>query len=148
MHLLRPHAFPRARLLLNPALRSRAQACRCYAATAEVSEVDAKDLSFGQPVYETHKHILQPGEGTRHPRPRWYHGCAKRSLETVTPGITALEYAYRRASLAALLPKNSVAIVAAATTKYRSGPVFYRFHQDPNFFYLTGMLRPRLAALG
>jgi intermediate cleaving peptidase 55 len=59
-------------------------------------------------------------------------------VEIVTPGITALEYAYRRASLAALLPENSVAILGAATKKYRSGPVFYRFHQDSNFFYLTG----------
>jgi intermediate cleaving peptidase 55 len=68
--------------------------------------------------------------------------------ETVTPGITALEYAQRRARLAALLPANSVAILAAATTKYRSGPVFYRFHQDPNFFYLTGVSRRRRFARG
>lgn len=66
---LRPHGFPRARALLNPALRTPAQACRRYTAAAEVSEVDAKDLSFGQPVYETHKHILQPGEGTTYPSP-------------------------------------------------------------------------------
>ena len=58
---LRLHA---ARLLSNPALRSPTRACRRRCATASRSlEVQAaKDLSFGQPVYETHGHILQPGE--------------------------------------------------------------------------------------
>jgi intermediate cleaving peptidase 55 len=57
----------------------------------------------------------------------------------VTPGITALEYAHRRSKLASKLPKNTVAIVAASDVKYRSGSVFYEYHQDPDFFYLTGV---------
>jgi len=56
----------------------------------------------------------------------------------VTPGISALEYAQRRTKLAEALPPNSIAILAAADTKYRSGSVFYKFHQEPNFYYLTG----------
>ena len=56
----------------------------------------------------------------------------------MTPGITALEYAQRRSRLAARLPEGGLAVVAAAEVKYRSGAVFYPFHQDPNFFYLTG----------
>ena len=56
----------------------------------------------------------------------------------VTPGISALEYAMRRAKLAAELPEGSIAIIPAASMKYRSGPVFYEFHQDPDFYYLTG----------
>ncbi len=56
----------------------------------------------------------------------------------VTRGITALEYARRRSNLAAKLPKNSFALLAASEVKYRSGAVFYEFHQDSNFFYLTG----------
>lgn len=56
----------------------------------------------------------------------------------VTRGITALEYAQRRSNLAAKLPKNSFALLAASEVKYRSGSVFYEFHQDSNFFYLTG----------
>ena len=56
----------------------------------------------------------------------------------VTPGITAQEYYDRRAKLAAALPKGSVAVLAASDVKYRSGAVFYKFHQDPDFFYLTG----------
>jgi intermediate cleaving peptidase 55 len=42
--------------------------------------------------------------------------------------------------LAELLPENSVAIIPASDIKYRSGAVFYEFHQDPDFFYLTGLL--------
>ena len=61
-----------------------------------------------------------------------------RLLLLVTPGITAYEYAQRRSKLAQALPPNSVAVLAAADLKYRSGAVFYRFHQDPNFLYLTG----------
>ena len=61
----------------------------------------------------------------------------------VTPGITALEYAQRRSRLAAHLPANGLAVVAAAELKYRSGAVFYEFHQDSNFFYLTGHDRSR-----
>ena len=33
-----------------------------------------------------------------------------------------------------------LALLAAADVKYRSGAVFYKFHQDSDFFYLTGML--------
>ena len=57
----------------------------------------------------------------------------------MTPGISAQEYADRRTRLAEKLPANGIAILAAADVKYRSGAVFYDFHQDSNFFYLTGM---------
>lgn len=60
--------------------------------------------------------------------------------DQVTPGITALEYHHRRANLAKALPSNSVAVLAASDVKYRSGAVFYEFHQEPNFYYLTGTL--------
>ena len=36
------------------------------------------------------------------------------------------------------MPDKAIAIVAASDVKYRSGNVFYKFHQDPDFFYLTG----------
>jgi hypothetical protein len=62
MPLLRLHAFPRTCLTSNAALRIPARSRRRYATAAEVN---AKDLTFGQPVYETHKHILQPGESTK-----------------------------------------------------------------------------------
>ncbi|KIV81040.1 hypothetical protein PV11_08493 [Exophiala sideris] len=91
--------------------------------------VNAGDLSFGQPVHETHPHLLQPGE--------------------LTPGITAQEYADRRTKLAAALPAKAIAIVAASDIVFRSGSVFYEFHQDPDFFYLTGFNEPEaLAVIG
>lgn len=57
----------------------------------------------------------------------------------VTPGITALEYAQRRTKLAAQLPANAIAVVAASDVVFRTGHVFYNYHQDPDFFYLTGV---------
>ncbi|KAH0559636.1 hypothetical protein GP486_003849 [Trichoglossum hirsutum] len=83
------------------------------------ASVSAADLKFGQPLHETHAHLLGAGE--------------------LTPGISALEYATRRATLAARLPENAIAVLASSDVKYRSGAVFYEFHQDPDFFYLTGM---------
>ena len=77
---------------------------------------------FGQPTFETHPHIVGHGE--------------------ITPGISALEYATRRSALAASLPPGSVAVVPSADIKYRSGVVFYPFHQSPDFLYLTGFLEP------
>ena len=61
-------------------------------------------------------------------------------ISKVTPGITAIEYYQRRQKLAELLPKDSVAILAAGDIKYRPGSaaVFYQFYQDPDFLYLTG----------
>ncbi|GKT94209.1 metallopeptidase family M24 [Colletotrichum tofieldiae] len=82
------------------------------------SAVSAAELQFGQPVHETHPHILKTGE--------------------ITPGITAQEYWERRARLAEKLPDNGVAILAAADLKYRSGAVFFPYRQESNFLYLTG----------
>jgi intermediate cleaving peptidase 55 len=64
----------------------------------------------------------------------------------VTPGISAIEYYNRRQKLAELLPSNSIAILAAGDLKYRSGSsaVFYNFHQDADFSYLTGSLHDSL----
>lgn len=80
--------------------------------------VSATDVSFGQPLHETHPHLIDPGDLTR--------------------GISALEYHHRRANLARKLPRNSIAILPANDVKYRSGAVFYEYHQEPNFYYLTG----------
>ncbi|KAM0803744.1 putative metallopeptidase family M24 [Usnea florida] len=91
------------------------------------ASISAAELQFGQPLHETHPHILKAGE--------------------LTPGITSVEYAQRRAALAAKLPKNAIAILAASEIKYRSGAVFYEFHQDSNFFYLTGFNEPEAVAV-
>ena len=68
------------------------------------------------------------------------------SVVEVTPGVTAQEYADRRSRLASKLPANAIAILASSDTKYRSGAVFYEFHQEPNFLYLTGFNEPDAVA--
>ncbi|CAF9922164.1 hypothetical protein IMSHALPRED_005600 [Imshaugia aleurites] len=100
---------------------------RVSAQVRQYASVSAAKLQFGQPLHETHPHLLKAGE--------------------LTPGITALEYAQRRSKLAAKLPKNAIAILAASEIKYRSGAVFYEFHQDSNFFYLTGFNEPEAVAV-
>ncbi|KAI9673039.1 MAG: hypothetical protein M1817_003203 [Caeruleum heppii] len=117
------HSRSANRLLLDPRpwRRSSDSSRRHYASVA------ASELQFGQPLHETHPHILKAGE--------------------VTPGITALEYAERRSRLASKLPDRSVAVIAASSVKYRSGSVFYDFHQDSDFFYLTGFNEPEAAAV-
>jgi intermediate cleaving peptidase 55 len=37
--------------------------------------------------------------------------------------------------------------LASSDTKYRSGAVFYEFHQEPNFLYLTGFNEPEAVAV-
>jgi intermediate cleaving peptidase 55 len=105
--------------------------------------VSAADLQFGQPVHETHPHLLRAGECT----PYKDLPTTKANCEPVTPGITAQEYADRRGKLAASLPANGIAILAASDTKYRSGAVFYEFHQEPNFLYLTGFNEPEAVSV-
>lgn len=89
--------------------------------------ISAAEIQFGQPLHETHPHLIAAGD--------------------LTPGISALEYHHRRAALARRLPQNSVAVLAASDLKYRSGAVFYEFHQDSNFFYLTGFNEPEALAV-
>ena len=122
--------------ILRPAVRApcraiRAQRWRGYATV----EVPASKLSFGQPLHETHPHLLKPGESAT------TCTCLDDRLlnnDAVTPNITALEYYNRRQKLADQLLPNSVAILAGSELKYASGAVFYKFHQDPDFLYLTG----------
>ncbi|KAG5437645.1 hypothetical protein PCANB_000682 [Pneumocystis canis] len=77
---------------------------------------------YGQPTYTTHPHLIKPNE--------------------LTPGISVTEYASRRARLATALPANSLLILIGACLKYKTTSSFYTFHQNPNFFYLTGVNEP------
>ncbi|KAL6866636.1 peptidase M24, structural domain-containing protein [Trichoderma novae-zelandiae] len=95
---------------------------RCYS-----SVISAADLQFGQPVHETHPHILKAGE--------------------ITPGITAQEYADRRAALADALPSGSVALLHAAPLQYKSGAVFHPYRQESNLLWLTGWDEPDAVAI-
>ena len=53
----------------------------------------------------------------------------------------------RREALRAKLPANSVAVVFANPTRNRANDVDYVYHQDPNFFYLTGWREPQAVIL-
>ena len=48
----------------------------------------------------------------------------------------------RREALRAKMPKNSVAIFFANPVRNRSNDVDYVYHQDPDFYYLTGLKEP------
>lgn len=48
----------------------------------------------------------------------------------------------RREALRAKLPKGGVAVFLAAPVRNRSNDVDYEYHQDPNFYYLTGLREP------
>ena len=49
----------------------------------------------------------------------------------------------RREELRKQLPPNSVAVVFASPTRNRANDVDFIYHQDPNFFYLTGWREPQ-----
>jgi intermediate cleaving peptidase 55 len=126
-------------------LPSRQAACR-----RTYASISAAELHFGQPVHETHSHILEPGEClyTLHRYSHLYKTiCVTNAGKIVTPGITALEYAQRRSRLANRLPKNAIAVLAAAEIKYRAPGIFYEYHQDADFFYLTGFTEPGALAM-
>lgn len=75
-------------------------------------------LAIAQPTPETHPHLMKQGE--------------------VTPGVTLLEYAQRRAALATSLPSGSVALFPSAPLAYMSHDVPYPYHQSPDVHYLCG----------
>ncbi|KAI1651181.1 Creatinase/aminopeptidase [Daldinia loculata] len=111
----------------NTSLSCTALRCRPRSTRTYHTSVSASELLFGQPVHETHPHILAAGE--------------------LTPGITAQEYHDRRAALCHSLPPNSAVLLPAATLKYRSGAVFFAFRQESNFLYLTGFSEPESIAV-
>ena len=51
-------------------------------------------------------------------------------------------HAGRRDALRKLMPDSTVAVFFSASVKNRSNDVDYEFHQDPNFYYLTGLNEP------
>lgn len=53
----------------------------------------------------------------------------------------------RREQLRQKLPSNSVAVFFSAAVRNRSNDVDYEFHQDPDFYYLTGYKEPHSVLL-
>ena len=51
-------------------------------------------------------------------------------------------HAKKREELRSIMPENSVVVLFSSSIKNRSNDVDFEFHQDPNFFYLTGLKEP------
>lgn len=56
-------------------------------------------------------------------------------------------HAERRAALREKMPAHSVAVLFANPVRNRSNDVNYEYHQDPNFYYLTGFTEPHAVLL-
>ena len=62
--------------------------------------------------------------------------------QTPTDYLSAEFHKSRREAFRAKMPKNSVAVLFANPIRNRANDVDYVFHQDPNFYYLTGYREP------
>lgn len=56
--------------------------------------------------------------------------------------LTPEFHAERRADVRSKMPDNSVAVFFANPVRNRANDVDYHYHQDPNFYYLTGLKEP------
>ena len=56
--------------------------------------------------------------------------------------LSAKHYQNIRKSFREKMPDNSVAVLFSAPIRNRANDVNYVYHQDPNFFYLTGWHQP------
>ena len=61
--------------------------------------------------------------------------------------ISPREYAGRRASLAALADTDAAIVFHAADFRVRSGDVSYRYRQESNLLYLTGIAEPNVTLI-
>jgi hypothetical protein len=119
----------------------------------------SRAVSYGQPLPQSHPHILSAGQ--------------------LTPGIPAIEYEQRRQKLMHALPDDSIVVSVAAPMKYMSGseclstlvefllmhaqkyckcnpqlPTYvahpsasYKYRQASDFWYLTGVEEPDSAVI-
>ena len=56
--------------------------------------------------------------------------------------LTADFHRGRREALRAVLPDSGVAVFFSAPRRNHSRDIWYEYHQDPNFYYLTGLREP------
>src|SRR5579871_3396995 len=57
------------------------------------------------------------------------------------------EFARRRCQLMRLMGRDSIAILPAAPVRHRNNDVEYAYHQDSDFYYLTGFGEPEAVAV-
>ncbi|CAO3631057.1 unnamed protein product [Cunninghamella blakesleeana] len=65
----------------------------------------------------------------------------------VTPGLPAIEYERRRSKLMSTLPQGSIVIATGYGIRYMTNNIFYPFHQNTDFWYLTGFNEPDAAVI-
>lgn len=68
--------------------------------------------------------------------------CAQPSKDLPSDFLGKEFHQQRRQALRESLPPNSVAVFFASAVRNRSNDVDYAYHQDPNFYYLTGYKEP------
>ena len=61
--------------------------------------------------------------------------------------LTPAFHTERRAAVRAQMPPNSVAVFFANPIRNRANDVDFHYHQDPNFYYLTGLKEPHAILL-
>uniref|UniRef100_A0A182JGR5 Aminopeptidase P N-terminal domain-containing protein n=1 Tax=Anopheles atroparvus TaxID=41427 RepID=A0A182JGR5_ANOAO len=99
----------------------------------EAAEHTRSSVTYGQPVPQTHPHLIGPGE--------------------VIPGIRLDEVKARRRALLHLIKescaknmdkniKNHIVIIPSANKKYMSHKIPYVFRQNTDFLYLSGCQEP------
>lgn len=64
---------------------------------------------------------------------------------TVTPGFNFQDFESRRSNLMKSLPEDSVVISVGYSTRYMTNNIFYPFHQNTDFWYLSGFNEPDAA---
>ncbi|MBM1107832.1 aminopeptidase P N-terminal domain-containing protein [Aurantibacter crassamenti] len=67
--------------------------------------------------------------------------------DTPTDFLTADFHKERRALVRKMMPANSVAVLFANAVRNRANDVDYIYHQDPDFYYLTGYNEPNAVLL-
>ncbi|ORX68083.1 Creatinase/aminopeptidase [Anaeromyces robustus] len=65
----------------------------------------------------------------------------------ITPGVSSLQYEFRRAKLIEEIPNHSIVIVGGYGLRYMSKGIFYKFHQNTDLLYLTGFNQPDSAVI-
>lgn len=73
--------------------------------------------------------------------------CFSQNHETPQDFLSADFHINKREELRKQLPNNSVAVFFANPVRNRANDVEYVYHQDPNFYYLTGYKEPHALVL-
>ncbi|ORY81454.1 metallopeptidase [Protomyces lactucae-debilis] len=108
-------------------IQAISQGCSSKARTLRFATTRSVGETFGQPLSQTHPHLVKRNE--------------------LTPGISASEYELRRTLLARKVPSGSVIFIPGSGQRFMRGHAFYEFRQNANMFYLTGLDEPDTAMI-